>query len=687
MPDLSQATRPIMWNVSPAWLMYVLFAAALAVFGYGLYKRIAFWRAGKADGERFSDWGRRLRLLLGELLLQRRVIGSRLPGLFHGMIFYSFLVLVVVTTVVALDYDFGTTFFRGWFYVFLTAAAEPAGVLILAGVGIAAWRRYVTRPTTIESTPGDAVALALLALIVVTGFLVEGLRVAVLGDPWAWLAPVGYGASFLFVGLSEEAGRTVHAALWWAHAVFAFGWIAAIPYTKFVHLLALPTNVFFQKLKPRGELARVDIEELTARDDFDESSFRVGIERAGDLTWKQRLDAEACVKCGRCDEVCPPLRASHPFSPQRLPAGHGEALRSAGPGIDGSGGQPAGTTGDADPTALVGAAFDRDFIWHCRTCAACMEVCPAAIDHVDTFMEMRRNEVLIQGRLPPEAARMLKMMEAQGNPFGLQEDRTAWISGMGWRVVAPDEDCDVIYWIGCCTTYDPDKQAIAANMGRLLDRCGIQWGVLGADERCCGDPARLMGEERLFQETAKAQIDRIRRRRFRVLLTSCPHCYNVLRHEYRQFGAEFNVVHHTEFILDMLRRGDLKPRADRSRRITYHDPCYLGRYQRIYDAPREVLRAIPGASLLEMQDSRERSLCCGGGGGHYWMDLKAGERINNIRVRQARDVGADTIVTGCCFCKQMLDDSVKLADLEDKVRVVDIATLVLNTLPEQPGAS
>ncbi|MBI4917523.1 MAG: 4Fe-4S dicluster domain-containing protein [Acidobacteria bacterium] len=670
MPDLSQATRPIMWNISPAWLMYVLLALALAVFGYGLARRISFWRRGRADGERFGAWGKRLRALLGELLLQRRVRGSRLPGLFHSLIFYSFAMLVVVTTVVALDYDFGTSLFRGWLYVFLTVAAELAGVLVLAGVGIAAWRRYVRKPATLETTFADTFALLLIGALVLTGFLAEGLRMATLGDPWPWLSPVGYGASFLFAGVSEPAGRAVHATLWWTHTVLALGWIATIPYTKFFHMLALPTDVFFAKLKPRGELSRVDIEKLMTADDFDESTFRVGVEQVGDLTWKHRLDTDACICCGRCDEICPAVLAGHPFSPRRLIQAHKKLLAAGG-----------------KDAAIVGNVFDEEFIWHCRTCTACMEVCPAAIEHVDTVLELRRNEVMMQGRVPPEAARCLKMLESNGNPFGLQEDRVSWIETMGCRVVAPGEDCDVIYWIGCCTTYDPAKQSIAADICRLLDRCGIEWGVLGADEKCCGDPARVMGEERLFQEIAKAQVEAIKQRKFRVLLTSCPHCANVLRNEYKQFGGDFTVAHHSEFLHEMLWSGDLQPRLGEPRRVVYHDPCYLGRYQHVYDSPRQVLRALPGATLVEMKSHEARSLCCGGGGGHYWMDLKAGERINNLRVKQAQDVGADTIVTGCAYCKQMLEDSVKLADLDDKMQVIDLASLVVRSLPARPLAT
>jgi Fe-S oxidoreductase len=335
---------------------------------------------------------------------------------------------------------------------------------------------------------------------------------------------------------------------------------------------------------------------------------------------------------------------------------------------------------EVSPDSIIGNAFDEHFIWYCRTCTACMEVCPAMIEHADTFIDMRRNEVLMQGRMPSDAQRALKMLENQGNPFGSQEHRLEWIKELNLRVIKPGEECDVIYWIGCCTTFDPTKQTIASSICTLLEKTGLSFGVLGSDEHCCGDPARVLGQEHLFQQMASTQIEAIKSRKFRVLLVSCPHCFNVLKNEYRYLGGDFNVVHHTEFLHEALWSGLLRPEMGFKGKYVYHDPCYLGRYQKIYQAPREVIKSIPGVELLEMKNSKEKSLCCGGGGGHYWMDLHGGERINTLRVKQAVEVGANNIVTGCAYCKQMLEDSVKLENKEEDVRVLDIATLVLESV-------
>jgi Fe-S oxidoreductase len=448
-----------------------------------------------------------------------------------------------------------------------------------------------------------------------------------------------------------------------------------IPYTKFVHLLSLPTNVFFSKLKPRGELQRPDIEKLM--ESADDADLKIGLQTAEELTWKQRMDLDTCVSCGRCDEVCPAYMADKEyFAPRQLIARIKKSLDELGTRRNGDGKEI------EDVRDIVGKAFDEEFIWHCRTCGACMEVCPALIDHVDTLMEIRRNEVLIQGRMPEEAGRALRLYETNGNPFGPQSERTDWIKQMGVRVVGPGEKVEVLYWIGCCVTFDPQKHKIAEDLCALMTKCGIDYGVLGDDEKCCGDPARLMGQEMLFQQTAKEQVEILKQREFKILLTGCPHCYNVLKHEYKQFGGDFNVMHHSEYIHEMLYLDMLKPQSGAARKYVYHDPCYLGRYQRIFDASREIVKAIPNSQLLEMKNRREKSLCCGAGGGHYWMDLKRGERINNLRVKQAQAAGADTIVTACAYCMHMLQDSVKLLNCDETMRVIDVASLTAASLEQ-----
>ncbi len=678
--QLLEANREIMWNISHAWVMYLLALIAVSIFSYGIWRKISFWRRGKSAEERWSDFGRRFLVMLKEIFLQRRTRQEAWPGVFHSLIFYSFIMLVVTTSILALDCDFGTSLFKGPLYVFLSFGSEVAGLLILVGVGMAAWRRYVNRPSYLENVFDDAWALILLSLMVLTGFLVEGQRIAVAGDPYKWVSPVGTALSVLLPGMGAQGGKTAHSILWWTHTVLAMGWIATIPYTKFVHLISLPTNVFFPKLESPGTLKREDIDAMMEGSDFDEESFNVGTERTADFTWKELLSFDACISCGRCEDVCPATQANQPFSPKEFIASLKVLVHKDDGKANGKDANPGGGSGS---TVVVGNAFDEDYLWYCRTCMACMEVCPAMIEHVDTIINIRRNEVVMQGRMPADAARAMRLLETQGNPFGPEENRIDWIKNLDVRVVGPGEKCDVIYWVGCCTTFDPTKQRIANDLCTLLKRCGIEFGVLGADERCCGDPARLIGQEHLFQTIAKQQIEDINKREFRVLMVSCPHCYNVLKNEYPQFGGHYNVVHHSEFLHEMLWSGKLSPIKGEKNRIVYHDPCYLGRYQKIYDSPREVLKAIPGSEVVEMKNHAAMSLCCGGGGGNYWFDNIKGERLNNRRVGQARDAKADTIVTACAYCMQMLDDSVKEMGLEDSMKVKDLATVLLESLEDE----
>jgi len=653
---ISEATRELNWNVSGTWLMYLLFVAAVAVMAYGIWRHIARWRKGRPLPRKKSGWGGRLAFMLGEAFGQRRVRGSAFPGLFHSFIFFSFIVLTITTTVVMLDEDFGTHLFKGYFYALLSVGSEIGGLLILVGVAMAAWRRWMTRPSTLETRFAETWPLILLFFMVITGFLVEGLRVSAAGDPWRGLSFAGASLAPLFGGLSADAAAATHKALWWIHTVLAMGWIASLPFGGFRHILALPANIFLRKTEAHGKLVHEDIEAMMADPEFDEANFQVGVGDSGHLTWKQRLDADACVRCGRCEEQCPPFLTGHDFSPKRMVLGLQAAMDAEAGG----------------PQPIVGGTLGADFVWPCLTCMACVEACPAFIEHVDTFVDLRRNEVVMKAQLPADAAAALRLMETGGNPFGSQSERTDWISETGARVLGPGEECELLYFIGCATTFDPEKRHIAENLIAIARDAGVDLAVLGQAETCCGDPARVMGQEYLYQTIGKQQAAALAERKFGKILTSCPHCYNALKHEYESFGGDYELIHHSEFLKDLIDGGRLAP-AGGGGKTVFHDPCYLGRYQRIFDAPRDVLKAAPDTALSEMKNHGPTSLCCGGGGGHSWIDLEPEERINNLRVAQAREAGADTLAVACPFCMQMLKDSVKLLDLDETLKVVDIS--------------
>lgn len=675
------AGRELMWNMGTAShvAMYVLMVVAFVLFWLGLRARIRAWRAARPAGERAGEWGRRAWILLRETFLQSKTRERRLPGLFHSLIFYSFIVLFITTLIVMVDMDFGLRIYHGPFYLAVTLAADLAGALLLLGLIIAAARRYLRRPEYLpENKPADALILAILAGLVLTGFLAEGARIRFhpQGDPWQAYSPIGAAASSLLSGLTPAEGRALHFATWWVHALGTFAMIALVPHTKFFHMLAIPTSQFLTKLAPKGSLERVDIEALMASDDAAED-FSIGVSEAGHLTWRQRLDLDACIECGRCDDVCPARATGQPLSPRRLITDLRDYLGAARRGGEAGG---AGK-GEPDPLPLIGAQgtvlADESFIWHCRTCHACQSRCPAAVEHVDLFMELRRAEVMMAGKLPGDAGRALKTLEAQGNPFGAQAERMDFVAKLGLPVIGPGEETDVLLWVGCGITFDPEKHRIAEDLTAILRHLGIRHGHLGRDETCCGDPARVLGDENLFQTAAKQTIAALQARRFETLLVLCPHGYNVLRNEYPRLGGSFPVRHHSELLAEWLRSGRLKLTERVETEVTFHDPCYLGRYQGLHEAPREVLRAVPGLRLREMRHRREESFCCGAGGGHFWMDIDSGsDRPYTRRVDEAVACGAREVAVGCVFCHQMLVDGVKARDLDARLSVADLAAYV-----------
>jgi Fe-S oxidoreductase len=440
--------------------------------------------------------------------------------------------------------------------------------------------------------------------------------------------------------------------------------LAIIPYTRYLHVIAAIFNGILRN-QPRGVLKPIDLEKA--------ESF--GVATIDHLTWKQNLDLYSCVVCGNCQELCPATISGKPLNPKKVIQDLKKHLLKVGPELVAAKarGEPAAANSNA---ILAGNVILEDEIWACTTCRACDVVCPVWVDHIDKIVDLRRNLVMEQAKVPETAEGALRSIEDRGHPWrGTTLSRTSWAEGLGIKTLAEDRDIDILLWVGCTEALEERSTKVAQAVAKLLKLAGVKFGILGAEESCCGEPARRLGNEYLFQMQAQKNIGLLNNYGVKKIVTACPHGFNIIKNEYPQFGGEFEVVHHTELIYQLIKEGRLKIKA-RGELVTYHDPCYLGRYNDIYQPPRKILKSIPETKIVEMEQNRKRGFCCGGGGGHMWLEDRTGRRINELRTEQALATKAQIVVTACPFCLQMFDDGIKAKAAEDKLKVMDIAELV-----------
>jgi Fe-S oxidoreductase len=629
--------------------------------------------------DRSGEVGRRAARVTGQVLGQRKLFQRALPGLMHAFIFWGFLVLL--TTIVealgqAIDPDFALPLIghAGW----LGLVQDVFAGLVLVGIAIAIWIRVAQRPERfVGSHRLEAFRiLGLITWIILTLFLLRGARVA-LGTssyPTSW-TPVSTAFSHLFTWM-DGGWRTFFAWLFlWAHLALVLGFLVYLPYSKHLHIITSAFNVWFSSTKPGGALEplKIDMAKLEAGEQS------LGAETVGDLTRKELLDLYACTECGRCQSACPAWNTGKPLSPKLLIMNLRDHLFEEGPKILevlAAGGTPEGV-------ALVPGVIDDDVIWSCTTCGACMQECPVDIEHIDTIVDLRRALLMGESRFPAEAGAMLRNLETQSNPWGVsQSQRADWADGLDVPIVngsAPE----YLYWVGCAGSFDERAQDISRAVAELLQRAGVSFAILGPRELCTGDPARRMGNEFLFQTLAEQNIETMNSIGVTKVIANCPHCFNTLRNEYPQYGGDFEVIHHTELLGRLVAEGRLRPTEDVEALVAYHDPCYLGRHNQVYDAPRDVLAGLPGVRTVEMPRHKERGMCCGAGGARMWMEEGIGKRINAERMDEAATTGADTVGVACPYCLIMLDDGAK--GRGDGTQVLDVAQLLRRSMPEEPA--
>ncbi len=613
-----------------------------------LYRLI---HSGKPSA-RFDDVPARSRAEATDVLGQRKLLQRLGPGLMHAAIFWGFLVLfptIVIAMIGAVDSHATLPWLgaQGWYALLVDVFA----LLVLIGVIAAFGIRKAQRPARFKgSHRGEAdLILALIAGIVVTLFVWHSSQIALgLNDyPPSW-APISSALSRVVAPIAPVTERVAV----WAHVLIILSFLVYLPYSKHLHILVAAINVFFGRTRARGRVEPINFE-------APEQDVRFGIARAADMTWKQMLDTMSCTECGRCQDVCPAYNTGKELSPKLLIMAMRDNLLAQA------------------SAPMVPNAVHDDVVWDCVTCGACVRECPVNIEHIDHVIDLRRNLVMVESRFPDEAATMLRDVDRASNPWGRpQSDRTQWADGLGVRVLQPGEPApDVLFWVGCAPAFDERARKSATSTAKLLQQAGVDFAILGPREACTGDPARRMGDEYTFQRLAGENVATLNGAGVKKIITTCPHCFNTLGNEYPDFGGRYEVVHHTEFLAGLVREGKLSPAAS-ERTITYHDSCYLARHNDVRSEPRELVAAV--GKPVEMQRNRERTFCCGAGGARMWMEEKRGRPINQERVRQAVETGAETLAVACPFCTVMLDDGVR--ETGAKLQVFDVATLLADAV-------
>ncbi len=684
---VGQLTREVFGNI-PAWaktLFYLAAAVSLIVFSYGCYRRVRLWRLGRAGKSRPAV-PQIVSNLLRDVLLQQRVKGRGLASVAHLLLFSGFVVLFIGTVLIAVEHLSAAllgraaddpVFHQGLYFAVYEIVMDTFGLALMAGVVLFAWRR-ARRPSSVGHNALDWCVLVLFFVLGGTGYLIEGLRIIIEQPRLAGVSFVGLACAWSWetVGVGPESAGAVHFGLWWLHAVMALGLIAVIPYTRLLHVVAGALNLATSS-RELGVMQPVSIEEL------EETGF-VGVGAVRDFSSQQLLMMDACVSCGRCDDACPALEAGKPLSPKSVVQDLRAHLNVVGALLSQTRTTP--TNGHHSP-ALHGDTIAAETLWSCTTCSACVDVCPLGVSPLGMITDLRRF-LVGEAELRGSPATALQKTQRTGNPWGLPAaERFAWAEGLKVPTVEDHPDFELLYWVGCAASYDRRTQKVARAVVKLLQAAGASFAVLGSQERCTGEAARRMGDEFLFQELAASNVQTLGKHRVHKIVTHCPHCLNSLRRDYPQFGGNYEVIHHSQLLMELLEQGRIPIRGSRSdfeRTVTYHDPCYLARVNGQTEAPRKVIETRMANSgnltIIEMPRTGRQTSCCGAGGGRMWFDDAADERIGRSRVQEALDTGASTIAVGCPFCLTMMSDGVAARD--GKVEVKDIAELLLEVLDE-----
>ncbi|EJP86513.1 heterodisulfide reductase-related iron-sulfur binding cluster [Bacillus cereus] len=688
-------------------LLIINWLAAIAVIAYAGYlfvylirTRMAYIQLGKKIefDRRFKE---RWDLLKVNVFGQKKLLKDKKSGIIHVMFFYGF----ILVQFGAIDFVWkglapGSHLPLGPLYPAFTFFQEIVTLVILIAVFWAFHRRYIEKLVRLKRNFKSGLVLIFIGGLMISVLLGNGMGIIWHGEELSWSEPIASAIAYVFSGLNETVAISVFYFSWWVHLLILLTFLVYVPQSKHAHLIAGPVNVFFGRLSNPGKLEKIDFE--------DETQETFGVGKIEDFRQNQLIDLYSCVECGRCTNMCPATGTGKMLSPMDLIlklrdhlTDKGAAVTSKAPWVPvvafnntqgnqlatmaaGKGQQESAATALAYDPSLIGDVITEEEIWACTTCRNCEDQCPVMNEHVDKIIDLRRYLVLTEGKMDAEAQRAMTNIERQGNPWGLnRKERETWRQGDD-EVTVPTvkekskagEEFEYLFWVGSMGSYDNRSQKIAISFAKLMNEAGISFAILGNKEKNSGDTPRRLGNEFVFQEMATKNIEEFEKAGVKKIVTIDPHAYNTFKNEYPDFGLQAEVYHHTELLAQWVKEGRLKPVHSIEETVTYHDSCYLGRYNEVYEAPRDILKAIPGVNLVEMARNRETGMCCGAGGGLMWMEETTGSRINVARTEQALAVQPSIIGTGCPYCLTMISDGTKAKEVEETVQTLDVTEIL-----------
>jgi Fe-S oxidoreductase/nitrate reductase gamma subunit len=690
--DTSPVQREVFTNIPTAMkvIFYFVVATMLLIVAWLASLRVKNYERGQPDNRRTNrkNIEKRARSYRAGVWMQT-LLRDPAAGAMHAFLYFGFVFLFIATVISEINHQVpdAMKFLHGRTYEAYSFGADLAGVIFLIGIVWAIGRRYIARPyrIRIKTKPEDALILATFLVIGVTGFLVEGARIALVHRPpyekWSF---IGYPLATTVDTWSTHALQDTHRWLWAIHVAAFLLFLAILPVTKLRHMFTSPMNMYMRdRERPKGAMKPMPNLMETELESF-------GVVKIEDFTWKQLLDTDACTICGRCTSVCPAHATGKPLDPREIVLKVGEVMTATGSPVVSP---PVGTVGDIS----VGSdsVFERitpEELWACTSCKACDEICPVNIEILDKILDMRRYLTLMESDFPTELGNTFRSMENSANAYGLnQGDRGDWASSLeGVEIVEAGSPLnhEYLYFVGCAGSFDDRNKKTSRALAKLLQRAGIDFAILGPSEMCNGDQARRAGNEYIFQMLAMQNIETFEGMGVKKIITQCPHCFNVLKNEYPQLGGNYEVIHHSQLLDDLVRDGRLSlAGASLEERVTYHDSCYLGRHNDVYLAPRRVVGSLAGIDLVEMPRNGTRSMCCGAGGARMWMEENTGKKVNTERSQEAIATGASRIAVACPFCYVMFDDGVKGEGKEDDVKVQDIAEILWEAIENESGST